>query len=60
MVNTILAPYLSVIEEISPAKTPAKKEAIVQSPISTPASLTGDNLLTTESPTGDKQSSPMV
>lgn len=59
-VKMTLGPYFSVIDDICPAKTPAKNDAIVQKPISNDANFTGDNLLTIESPTGDKQSSAIV
>jgi hypothetical protein len=54
------APRDSTLEAKKPPKMLATKEDSSHTPIKTEANFGGDNLVTTERPTGDKNSSPMV
>lgn len=59
-VNKLPAPRLSTFDEIIPPNKFAKNDANNQTPISKDANRGGESLVTTDKPTGDKQSSPMV
>ena len=56
----VAAPSFSTYIAIYPPMIFATKEDRSQTPINIEANLTGASLVTTDNPTGDKQSSPIV
>lgn len=58
--NTCPAPKVSTIEAKKPPMKLAIEEDNIQTAIKIEANLGGDNLVTTDKPTGERQSSPIV
>ena len=59
-VNTCPAPKVSTIEAKNPPMKLAIDEANIQTAIKIEANFGGDNFVTTDKPTGERQSSPIV
>ena len=59
-VNTCPAPKLSTTDATKPPMKLATDEDNIQTAINIEANLGGDNLVTTDKPTGERHNSPMV